>query len=104
MKKTKEQPTLNIGDSVKIKKGTKEIFHYSNEGVASWYDFAVSIAALKGLDCRIIPIKTKDYPTPARRPLYSVMDKSKIKKYFGIKIPRWQDSLKVFISRLGSDI
>lgn len=88
----------------RIKKGTKEIFHYSNEGSISWCDFAVKIIELKKLNCKILPIGTKDYPTAAHRPTYSVMDKSKIKKYFDITIPSWQDSLKKCISKLGSDV
>ena len=88
----------------RIKKGTKEIFHYSNEGVASWYDFAIKIIELKRLNCRILPIGTRDYPTAARRPIYSVMDTSKIKKYFDIKTPAWQNSLKKCISKLGSNV
>lgn len=87
----------------RIKKGTKEIFHYSNEGVASWYDFAVKIVELKKLNCKILPIETKDYPTAAQRPAYSVMDTTKMKKYFDIKITTWQDSLKKCISKLGSN-
>lgn len=75
------------------------IFHYSNEGVASWYDFAVSIieeaAKLNiGLKCREVePILTCEYPTPAKRPAYSVLDKKKIKETFNIRIPHWRSSL-----------
>jgi len=71
-----------------------EIFHYSNEGVCSWYDFAKSIFEIKNIDIKINPIETKDYPTPAKRPYYSVLNKSKIKKEFNIKIPYWRESLK----------
>ncbi|MEI6093677.1 MAG: sugar nucleotide-binding protein, partial [bacterium] len=88
----------------RIKKGTREIFHYSNEGIASWYDFAVKIIELKKLNCKIIPIEAKDYPTAAQRPEYSVMDKSKIKDFFDIKMYDWQSSLKKCISKLGSNI
>ncbi len=71
-----------------------EIFHFSNEGVCSWYDFAKSIFEIKDIDIKINPIETKDYPTPAKRPHYSVLNKNKIKKEFNIKIPYWIDSLK----------
>jgi dTDP-4-dehydrorhamnose reductase len=71
-----------------------KLFHYSNEGVCSWYDIAVHVIRYTGLDCRIEPIETKDYPTPALRPTYSVMNKSKIKDWLGIDIPYWTDSLK----------
>lgn len=71
-----------------------EIFHYSNEGVASWYDFAVSIHRLAGIQCRIYPVETKDYPLPAKRPFFSVMSKDKIKTLYGISIPHWFESLR----------
>jgi dTDP-4-dehydrorhamnose reductase len=68
-------------------------YHYSNEGVASWYDFAHAIFALAGLPVALEPIPTSQYPTPARRPTYSVLDKQKIKAAFGLAIPHWRDSL-----------
>ncbi len=71
-----------------------EIFHYSNEGVCSWYDFAQAIVELSGIPCQIIPVETKDYPTPAQRPAYSVFNKSKFKSTFYTEIPFWRDSLK----------
>jgi len=79
--------------------GTK-IYHYSNEGVASWYDFAKAIIEISGINCIINPIPTKDYPLPAERPFYSVLDKAKIKKEFAIEIPYWRDSVKLCIQRL----
>lgn len=69
------------------------IYHYSNEGVASWYDFAWEIVLLSGRRCKIIPIESKDYPLPAPRPLYSVLNKRKIKNNFHIDIPYWKESL-----------
>ncbi len=84
----------------KMEKGTKEIFHYSNEGAASWYDFAVKIVELNNLKCKVHPIPSAEYPTPAKRPAYSVMDKTKIKKYFGLSIPAWQDSLVSCINNM----
>jgi dTDP-4-dehydrorhamnose reductase len=69
------------------------IFHYSNEGVCSWYDFAISIFEIKGLNVKVLPIETKDYPTPARRPHFSLLNKSKIKTDFGIGIAHWRESL-----------
>jgi dTDP-4-dehydrorhamnose reductase len=71
-----------------------EIFHYSNEGVASWYDFAVAIHKLAGITCNVKPIRTSEYPLPAPRPMYSVMAKEKIKNSFGITIPYWHESLE----------
>jgi len=71
------------------------IYHFSDEGACSWYDFASEIACQFNLNCKIVPIETKDYPTPAKRPSYSVFNKSKIKSTFGIEIPWWKESLKV---------
>ena len=73
------------------KKGS--LYHYSNEGVTSWYDFATAIMEISNIDCKVIPIETKDYPTEARRPMYSVLDKSKIKSDFKVTILHWRDSL-----------
>lgn len=87
-----------------MKKGTKEIYHFSNEGVCSWYDFATEIMELSGLKCEVLPIETKDYPTPAKRPFYSVLNKGKIKKDFGIKINHWKESLKDCIKGLENGI
>lgn len=70
-----------------------EIYHYSNEGVLSWYDFAKEIMKMAKIHCKINPIETKEYPTPATRPHYSLLNKSKIKEDFGIIIPYWKDSL-----------
>ena len=77
-----------------------EVFHYSNEGVTSWYDFAKTIIELSGIACKINPIETKDYPLPATRPFYSVFNKSKIKQRFQIEIPYWRDSVNECIKRL----
>jgi dTDP-4-dehydrorhamnose reductase len=76
------------------------IYNYSNEGVCSWFDFATEIMHLTGSKCRIIPIRTHEYPTPAKRPVFSVMDKNKIKRTFDLKIPYWRDSLKIAIANL----
>lgn len=70
------------------------LYHYSNEGVCSWYDFARAIFELNNIDCRVIPIETKDYPTPAIRPHYSVLNKGKIKQTYAMSIPDWNESLK----------
>lgn len=78
------------------------IYHYSNEGVTSWYDFAKAIFEISGVDIEVTPLPTQAYPTPAKRPAYSVMDKRKIKENLGIKIPYWRDSLKVGLQALKS--
>ncbi len=79
-----------------------EIFNYSNEGVTSWYDFAREITEFAKIQCTITPIETKDYPTAAVRPQYSVLNKSKIKKQFNLVIPHWKDSLKECIRKINS--
>ncbi len=77
-----------------------EIYHYSNEGVCSWYDFAKAIVEMKGMDCVITPVLSKDFKTAAARPHYSVLDKSRIKKEYGLQIPYWRDGLRRCLERL----
>lgn len=77
------------------------IYHFSNEGVCSWYDFTKTIAAMAGhTGCDIQPCHSNEFPSPVKRPAYSVLDKTKIKEAFGIRIPYWTDSLKVCIEHL----
>lgn len=76
------------------------IYHYSNEGTASWYDFAKAIFEIKGVSIKVNPIETVDYPTPAKRPHFSVLNKTKIKKVFDKPISHWKDSLKNAVSHL----
>jgi len=71
------------------------LYHYSNEGVASWYDFAKAIFELKAIGINLKPLLTSEFPLPAKRPAYSLMDKSKIKNTFNLEIPYWRDSLKL---------
>jgi len=77
------------------------IFHYSNEGVCSWFDFAKKIMQIAQIPCKINPIRTWQYPTPAKRPSFSVLDKSKIKAILELEIPHWEESLqKVLAEKL----
>jgi len=76
------------------------IVHFSNEGVTSWYDFAKTIFEYTNLQCQVSPIETKDYPTPAMRPHYSILNKAKIKDTFNLTIPYWKDSLKQCLTAL----
>ena len=76
------------------------IYNYSNIGTTNWYDFAVTIFKFIEVNIKVNPISTKDYPTLAKRPAYSVLDTTKIKRTFNIQIPNWKDSLKVAISNL----
>ena len=78
-----------------------EMYNYSNEGVLSWYDFAKEIMKMAKLKCQINPIETVDYPTLAKRPHYSLLNKSKIKSTFNLKIPYWKDGLDDCLRRLG---
>jgi dTDP-4-dehydrorhamnose reductase len=75
-------------------------FHFSNEGIASWYDFAKEILDLSQLKTKLLPIETKEYPTPATRPSYSVLNKAKVKQLLNIEIPHWKDSLKACLSEM----
>ena len=80
------------------KEQLRGIFHYSNEGVCSWYDFALTIFRITGFNCLVEPIESKDFPTAAQRPPFSVLNKSKIKSTFQLTIPHWQESLEKAIN------
>jgi dTDP-4-dehydrorhamnose reductase len=82
------------------KEKLKGIYHYSNEGVCSWYDFALAIFEIAGIECIVRPIESKDYPTPAERPPFSVLNKGKMKEDFGLVIPHWRESLAKCIGLL----
>jgi dTDP-4-dehydrorhamnose reductase len=88
----------------KTESGDKEfvtgIYHFSNEGVISWYDFAYHILDLAGVECKIIPVLSEEYPVPAPRPAYSVLNKEKIKDIYDIDVPYWYDSLKRMLDGL----
>lgn len=76
------------------------IFHYSNEGIASWYDFAMDIINSQNINCNIIPVESEEFPTRARRPHYSVLSKKKIKEIYGIGIAHWRESLKTLLNTI----
>ena len=77
------------------------VYHFSNEGVISWYDFTKAIHRIAGIKaCKVHPLHTEEYPTPANRPHYSVLDKTKIKQTYGIEIPYWEESLEACIKKL----
>jgi len=93
-----------LGYSKETNINTKgNVYHYSNEGVASWYDFAKAIMELGKIDCDVRPIETKDYPSAAKRPHFSVLNKTKIKNDFEIEIPYWRASLARCISKLNQE-
>lgn len=95
---------LDILSNKNLKKisANGKTYHFSNEGVASWYDFATAIMKLGELNCVVKPIQTKEYPTLAKRPHFSVLNKMKIKKDFEIEIPYWRNSLADCISKLNN--
>lgn len=85
---------FNIVENKKFE-GHSGVYHFSNEGVCSWYDFTIKIAQIAGhTACNIQPCHSDEFPSPVKRPAYSVLDKTKIKETFGIQIPYWEDSLK----------
>ena len=118
MRLMNEKPFLNIIDDqigsptyaadlaaailhiVAAKKFVPGIYHYSNEGQTSWYGFAQTIKELTGSACPLHPISTAQYPTPAKRPHYSLLDKGRIKTTYGLEIPDWQSSLRTCLSKL----
>lgn len=85
-------PQMNVAN--------KGVYHFTNEGVCSWYDFARKVMELSGLDCKVKPIPSSAYPTKATRPFYSVLDKSKIKQTFNIEIEHWEEGLKRCLKQL----
>ena len=93
---------LAIAIFAAINQGVKlGVYHFSNEGVISWYDFTKAIHRIAGITtCHVRPLHTAEYPTPAKRPHYSVLDKTKIKQTYGIEIPYWEESLRECISKL----
>jgi dTDP-4-dehydrorhamnose reductase len=93
---------LAIAIFAAINQGVKPgLYHFSNEGVISWYDFTKAIHRIAGITtCHVRPLHTAEYPTPAKRPHYSVLDKTKIKQTYGIEIPYWEESLRECISKL----
>lgn len=84
-------------------KGVCSVFNFSNQGIASWYDFAKTIVDIAGIECDITPVETKDYPLPAKRPFYSVLNKARITTEFGLTIPYWRDSLKICIENIQNE-
>ena len=85
-------------------KPNQEIYHFSNEGAVSWYDFAKAIMEEAGLNCKVNPIESKDFPTKAKRPFYSVLNKAKIKKDYQVEIPYWRDSLRKVVYQINSPV
>jgi dTDP-4-dehydrorhamnose reductase len=85
--------TMHMIEAIHAGKTIKGIYHFANQGETTWYDFAVKIKAIAGLTCALNPIETKDFPTPAKRPAYSVLDTSKIEEALSLSIPHWEEAL-----------
>lgn len=95
--------TINHIVENRLFEGNSGIYHFSNEGVCSWYDFTIKIARLAGnTECNIQPCHSSEFPSPVTRPAYSVLDKTKIKETFGINIPYWVDSLETCMRNMGA--
>lgn len=89
-----------IAAIIKARQWVPGIFHFTDEGVCSWYDFTKAIFRYAGIkNCKVVPVTTEDYPTAATRPLYSVLDKTMIKKTYGIEIPHWEESLALCLAQ-----
>jgi dTDP-4-dehydrorhamnose reductase len=86
--------TMKMIEAIDVGKNIKGIYHFANQGETTWFDFAKKIQATAGLTCEVNPIQTADFPTPAKRPAYSVLDTSKIEKDLGIQIPHWETALQ----------
>ena len=93
---------LHIVSSEKFLQNEKPtaIFHYSNEGKSSWYEFAKEVISIAGINCHLNPIKTEDYPLPAKRPKYSILSKKKISQEYALNIHHWKDALKACLKNL----
>jgi dTDP-4-dehydrorhamnose reductase len=92
--------TMQMIESMNAGKTINGIYHYANKGETTWFDFAAKIKAIAGLDCTLNPIETKDFPTPAKRPAYSVLDTSKIEQDVEVDIRHWEDALKDCIDQM----
>jgi dTDP-4-dehydrorhamnose reductase len=96
--------TMKMIEAINAGKTIKGVYHYANMGETTWYDFADKIKAIAGLDCVLNPVETKDFPTPAKRPSYSVLDTSKIEQDLAIDIRHWEDALKDCIDHINFNV
>jgi dTDP-4-dehydrorhamnose reductase len=96
--------TMKMIEAMNVGKSIRGVYHYANQGETTWYDFAAKIKAIAGLDCTLNPIKTNDFPTPAKRPAYSVLDTSKIEHDLAIDIRHWEDALKDCIDHINLNV
>jgi dTDP-4-dehydrorhamnose reductase len=95
--------TMKMIEAMNAGKSIKGVYHYANQGETTWYDFAAKIKDIAGLSCDLQPIETKDFPTPAKRPAYSVLDTSRIEEDLAIDIPHWEDALASCIKEINAN-
>jgi dTDP-4-dehydrorhamnose reductase len=95
--------TMQMIESMNAGKAINGIYHYANKGETTWFDFAAKIKAIAGLDCTLKPIETKDFPTPAKRPAYSVLDTSRIEDALSLSIPTWEAALVSCIKEINAN-
>lgn len=95
--------TMKMIEALHAGKTLSGVYHYANTGETSWFDFAAKIKAIAGLTCTLNPIETKDFPTPAKRPAYSVLDTSKIEEALSLSIPHWEDALASCMKELSAN-
>ena len=95
--------TMKLIESINAGKSIKGVYHFANKGETTWFDFAAKIKAIAGLDCALNPIETKDFPTPAKRPAYSVLDTSNIEEALSISIPHWEDALESCMKEINAN-
>ena len=96
--------TMNMIEAINAGKAIKGVYHFANQGETTWFDFAAKIKAIAGLSCDLQPIETKDFPTPAKRPAYSVLDTSKIEQDLAIDIRHWEAALKDCIDQINLNV
>jgi dTDP-4-dehydrorhamnose reductase len=94
--------TMQMIEAINAGKTIKGIYHFANQGETTWFDFAATIKAFAGLTCDLQPIETKDFPTPAKRPAYSVLDTSKIEEALSLSIPTWEAALTSCIKEINA--
>jgi dTDP-4-dehydrorhamnose reductase len=95
--------TMQMIEAMNAGKSIKGVYHYANQGETTWYDFAAKIKAIAGLSCDLQPIETKDFPTPAKRPAYSVLDTSNIEEALSLSIPHWEAALESCIKEINAN-
>jgi dTDP-4-dehydrorhamnose reductase len=95
--------TMKMIEAMNVGKSIRGVYHYANQGETTWYDFAAKIKAIAGLTCEVQPIETKDFPTPAKRPAYSVLDTSTIEQDLAIDIRHWEDALESCIKEINAN-